>query len=391
MKRGLSIVIIVVLLLIISVMGSYIYLDSKKEVVVDKEYLVKTFNDNDLKTIGNVIKEYSYDHNLADKNNIKKWVFNEIKYLGYFNDNKDVLYYEVKGGYLCNGDSFDCVYVSQGGYKEEEMYVYNVYIALKKVEDKYSLVSIEPVLFTTSQLITEDKDGFKMTGYKYEELVNLYKNYIISNGLALKPDIKEWNVELVYLGKSDANIVFKVKNEFSCLSETAYCVYQSQIGENPNKFEGYATMSEGLDGKYKFDSTGIIYDDGIKMPALKEDINNKKVTRDSVAELLKNYLYEKELAFKDKIQTFDVSYITYKGELKEQLGTYSLKATISYNCLDDKRTCVYSDVKEDKKSGLYTFTLEFYLTVNKDGNYDVTYVGDSVSDDHINVDTLVLQ
>ena len=130
MKRGLSIVIIVVLLLIISVMGSYIYLDSKKEVVVDKEYLVKTFNDNDLKTIGNVIKEYSYDHNLADKNNIKKWVFSEIKYLGYFNDNKDVLYYEVKGGYLCNGDSFDCVYVSQGGYKDEVMYVYNVYFAL---------------------------------------------------------------------------------------------------------------------------------------------------------------------------------------------------------------------------------------------------------------------
>ena len=325
------------------------------------------------------------------KNNIKKWVFSEIKYLGYFNDNKDVLYYEVKGGYLCNGDSFDCVYVSQGGYKDEEMYVYNVYIALKKVEDKYSLVSIEPVLFTTSQLITEDKDGFKSTGFEYNELVNLYKNYIISNGLALKPDIKEWNVELVYLGKSDADIVFKTKTEFSCLSEEYSCVYQSQIGENSNKIEGYATMSEGLDGKYKFDSTGIIYDDGIKMPALKEDINNKKVTRDSVAELLKNYLYEKELAFKDKIQTFDVSYITYKGELKEQLGTYSLKATISYNCLDDKRTCVYSDVKEDKKSGLYTFTLEFYLTTNKDGNYDVTYVGDSVSDDHINVDTLVLQ
>lgn len=391
MRKSLSIVIIVVLLLIISVMGGYIYLINKEEVVVEKDYLAKTFNDDDLKTIGNVIKEYSYDHNLADKNNIKKWVFNEIKYLGYFNDNKDVLYYEVKGGYLCNDDSFDCVYVSQAGYMADKLYKYNVNVGLKKNEDKYSLVSIEPVLFTTSQLITEDKDGFKMTGYKYEELVNLYKDYLKCNGLILVPDIKELNVELVYLGKSDADIVFKTKTEFSCLSEEYSCVYQAQVGENPNKFEGYATMSEGLDGKYKFDSTGLIYDDGIKMPALKEDINNKNVTRSDVADLLKKYLYKEQLAFEDNVQTFDVSYITYKGELKGNTGTYSLKATISYNCKDDTRNCVYSDVKEDKKSGLYTFTLEFYLTANKDGSYDVSYVGDSVDDEHINVDTLVLQ
>ena len=391
MKRGLYIVIIICLLIVIATMGSYIYLNNKEEVVVDKEYLAKTFSDDDLKTIGNVIKEYSYDNNLANKDSIKKWEFEEIKYLGYFNNDKDVLYYEVIGEYLCKDDSFDCVYVSQSGHKNEEMYAYNVYVALKKVEDKYSLVSIEPILETTSQMVTDKQDGFKNTGYEYNELVNLYRNYIISNGLALKPDIKAWNIELIYLGKDDANIVFKAKNDFSCLSETAYCVYQAQIGENPNNFETYATMSQGLDGKYKFDTISILYPDGIKMTALKEDINSKKITRDSVAELLKNYLYEKELAYKDKIQTFDVSYITYKGELKEQLGTYSLKATISYNCLDDKRTCVYSDVKEDKKSGLYTFTLEFYLTANKDGNYDVTYVGDSITEEHINVDSLVLQ
>lgn len=391
MKRGLYIVIIICLLIVIATMGSYIYLNNKEEVVVDKEYLSKTFSDNDLKTIGNVIKEYSYDNNLANKDSIKKWEFEEIKYLGYFNNDKDVLYYEVIGEYLCKDGSFDCVYVSQSGHKNEEMCAYNVYVALKKVEDKYSLVSIEPILETTSQMVTDEQDGFKNTGYEYNELVNLYRNYIISNGLALNPDIKEWNIELVYLGKDDANIVFKAKNVFSCLSETAYCIYQAQIGENPNKFETYATMSQGLDGKYKFDTISILYPDGIKMTALKEDINSKKITRDSVAELLKNYLYEKELAYKDKVQTFDVSYITYKGELKEQLGTYSLKATISYNCLDDKRTCVYSDVKEDKESGLYTFTLEFYLTANKDGNYDVTYVGDSISEEHINVDSLVLQ
>lgn len=390
MKKGISIIVVVLLLIVICVMGGYIYLNGKEE-VVEKEYLAKTFKDTDLKVIGDVIKEYSYDNNLADKNNVKIWEFNEIKYLGYFNDNKDVLYYEVSGGYLCNDDSFDCVYVSQSGYMHDKMYEYNVNVGLKKNKDDYSLVSIEPVLFTTSQLVTEDKDGFKNTGYEYQELVTLYKEYLKSNALILNPDIKELNVELIYLGKDGADIVFRTKTEFSCLSETYYCVYQSQIGENPNKFDGYVTMSQSLDGKNRFVMSSIIYDDGIKMPALKEDINNKKVTRDSVGEVLKNYLYEKELAFKDNVQTFDVSYITYKGELKGNPGTYSLKATISYNCKDDTRNCVYSDVKEDKKSGLYTFTLEFYLTANKDGNYDVTYVGDSISDDHINIDTLVLQ
>lgn len=392
MRNKLSIIIIFLLILIISVLSSYIYLDYKESnKVSDTEYMSRTFKDDDLKVISGVIKEYSYDNGLAIKDNINKWKFDSIEYLGYFEKNKEVLFYEVRGKYLCNDDSYDCVYVAQGGNKVDKMYEYHVYVGLKKFKDEYSIVTVEPVLLTTSQFLTKEKGGFKETGYQYQELVTLYKEYIISNGLALSPDIKEWNVDLVYLGKEDENLVFNVNTKYSCLSETPYCVYQAQMGDNPYDYNVFATMSEGKDGKYKFDTISIVYDDGIKLTALKEDINNKEVTRDDVALLLKKYLYEKELAFEDNVLTFDVSYITYNGELKGKVGSYSLKATISYNCKDDTRTCVYSDVKEDKTSGLYTFTLEFYLTANKNGNYDVTYVGDSVNNDHVLVDTVVLQ
>ena len=212
MKKGLLVFVIVILLIVICAMGGYIFLNiNSEEEIIGKSYLAKTFKDDDLKSIENVIKEYSYDNNLADKKNIKKWEIEEIKYLGYFNNDKDIYYYEVTGGYLCEDGTGDCVYVAQSEYLNIDMNSYHVYVALKKMDDEYSLVSIDSVIETTTQMVTEDKDGFKNTGYEYDELVRLYKDYIIGNGLALKPDINEWDVKLIYLGKQDEDLIFNVK------------------------------------------------------------------------------------------------------------------------------------------------------------------------------------
>ena len=132
---------------------NYIYLDYQEE--KDNEvptYLSTVFKVTENDKIAKVIKDYSYDNNLADKDNIETWEFESIKYIGYLEGNKDEVYYRVSGTYSCKDLSSDCVYMDQVIDKSEIVFGYEVYVTLEKVDDGYKLLDISSGVETVTNV-----------------------------------------------------------------------------------------------------------------------------------------------------------------------------------------------------------------------------------------------
>lgn len=395
MSKRFNIAPLIMFLLFICVigMGVYIFIDYKKDIENNTvpSYLSKSFNVDNTKEISSVIKEYSYDNNLALKDNIKSWDLDSIKYIGYLENDENLELYKVNGTYSCKDESSSCVYVSQVNDEEDGKYGYQVYVTVKKDKDGYKLVDITSQVETVTNVLSNKDDGIRGTGYTQEELVLVYKTYMISNGFVLKPDLSEWNATLTYVGKNKEQLVFFASNSYSCLSGTAYCIYQAQVGENPFVFDIALTMEKDIDGIYKITSIGPKHEVVLEETALEIDIQDGKVTRELVAGKIKDFYITSGGAVQDNLKKFDVSYITYLGDLKSNASMYGMKATITYACNDGMKTCVSEDVKRDPSSKDYTFSVAFDVMLDATGEYKVVQIYPVGNNDHININNIVLK
>lgn len=388
--RGFFSKLFLVLLIIVSgFLIFYVFLYEKDDNSLYGDESYNSFNINDLDKISNAIKDYSYKRHLADESNIESWDFTNIEFYGYFEDDKNLEYYEITGTYLCKDSSYDCIYMKKSGSMNNKKYIYKTYASFRKEKGLYILESVEPNLEFAIPIVRKEQGGFRNTGYEYDKLVDLYKEYIIANGMALKSLINDWKVELIYLGKNNGNLVFNVINAYSCINKDNSCILNSN-NKNSFEFETLVIMKKGLDGIYYFEQYNEKELKSIENPVLKEDIDNNIITRDSLSDQFRQYYYDNELAFKDNVENFDITYIIYKGELKEKHGIYIVNANISYKCVDETGSCVVSDVKKDPNSNLYTFVVEFYLSVNQKGTYDISVKDINKNEETIG-DSLVLQ
>lgn len=374
-------------------MGVYIFLDYKKDIENNTvpSYLTTKFKVDDTKEIEDVIKEYSYDNNLANKDNIDSWKMDNIQLIGHLEDDESVEIYKVNGSYSCKDLSSDCVYVEQVIDKSEGSYGYQVFVTVKKNDDGYTLLDITSQVETVTTIVSDDKDGIRGTGYTNEELILLYKTYLISNGYVLKPDLNEWNVTLKYVGKNKEQLVFFASNSFSCLSGTYTCIYQAQVGENPFVFDIAVMMEKDIDGIYKFVGIDMPFNVVVEETAMEEDIDANKVTRADIAGKIKDFYLANGQAVESNLKVFDVSYVTYLGDLKGNPGMYGMKATITYACNDGMKTCVGEDVKRDPTSKDYTFSVAFDVLIDAEGNYNISKIYPVGNTEHINVNNIVLR
>ena len=395
MEKKFNITPVVMFLLFAAVigMGVYIFLDYKKDIENNTvpSYLKTKFEVEDTKEIEDVIKEYSYDNNLADKDNIRTWKMDDIQLVGHYENDENVEIYKINGSYSCKDDSSNCVYVEQVIDKEENEFGYQVYVTAKKNNDGYTLLDITSQVETVSTVVANDKEGIRGTGYTSLELVDLYKTYLISNGYVLKPDLNEWNATVTYVGKNKEQLVFAASNVYSCLSGTYTCIYQAQVGENPFVFEIALTMEKDIDGIYKFTSIGPKHEVVLEETAMEEDIDTNKVTRTDIAGKIKDFYLTGGHAVESNLKTFDVSYVTYLGDLKGYPGMYGMKATITYACNDGMKTCVAEDVKKDPTSKDYTFSVAFDVLIDAEGNYKISQIYPVGNTEHINVNNIVLR
>lgn len=394
MGKKFNIAPLVMILLFIAVvcMGVYIFIDYKKDIENNTvpSYLSKIISVDDTKDISSVIKEYSYDNNLAIKDNVKSWDFDSIKYIGKL-ENDDIHYYKVNGTYSCKDETSDCVYVSQVSDEIEGKYGYQVYVTLRNDKDGYKLVDISSQVETVTNVNNDKNEGIRGTGYTYEELVELYKDYMVSKGMVMLPDLSEWNVTLRYVGKTKDSLVFYASNNYTCLSGSTYCIYQAQVGVNPNTFEIALTMEKDIDGIYKFTSIDLPFNIVLDETAMEEDIDSNVITRTAMAGKIKDFYISSGGAFEDNLKKFDVSYITYLGDLKSNASMYGMKATITYECNDGMKTCVSEDVKRDPTSKDYTFSVAFDVMISETGEYNVIQIYPVGNNEHINVNNIVLK
>ncbi|MGN1337856.1 MAG: hypothetical protein ACI4WW_05210 [Candidatus Coprovivens sp.] len=394
MGKRFNIAPLIMILLFIAVigMGVYIFIDYKKDIEHNTvpSYLSKVINVDNTKDISSVIKEYSYDNNLAVKDNIKLWNIDSIKYIGKL-ENDDLHYYRVDGTYSCKDESSNCVYVSQVSDVVEGKYEYHVYVTLRNDKDGYKLVDISSQVETVTDVVNDNNEGVRGTGYTYDELVEVYKDFMISKGMVMLPDLNEWNVTLRYVGKVKDSLVFYASNIYTCLSGSNTCIYQSQVGETPNAFEIALFMDKDIDGIYKFTSIDLPFNIVLDETAMEEDIDSNVVTRTGMAGKIKDFYISTGVAVEDNLKKFDVSYVTYLGDLKSNASMYGMKATITYACNDGMKTCVLEDVKRDPSSKDYTFSVAFDVMISETGEYNVVQIYPVGSNEHININNIVLK
>jgi len=97
--------------------------------------------------VSKLVKEYYYNHELVNKDNLNNWEIDDIIYVGYFINNLDNRYYLVKGYYRCNDLGFTCLYNEDLSIIDDNNYYFEIYVAINELENP-RVVSISSELNT---------------------------------------------------------------------------------------------------------------------------------------------------------------------------------------------------------------------------------------------------
>ena len=71
-------------------------------------------------------KDYFNKNGFVTNNNLSSWDINEVIYTGYYPSNKEEAIINLRGTYLCNDNTSDCIYIEQVGEPlENNTYPFN--------------------------------------------------------------------------------------------------------------------------------------------------------------------------------------------------------------------------------------------------------------------------
>ena len=84
-----------------------------------------------------ILKKYYQTNNFQDINNTKYWNIENIRFYGYRQENPNIKYYYVTSTFMCNDNSYNCIYVEQAGNSNKtNEYTANFYIGIEDSEVK---------------------------------------------------------------------------------------------------------------------------------------------------------------------------------------------------------------------------------------------------------------
>ena len=99
-------------------------------------------------------KDYFNKNGFVTNNNLSSWDINEVIYTGYYPSNKEEAIINLRGTYLCNDNTSDCIYIEQVGEPlKNNTYPFNIYMVYKDNQFISASGSINSNIISIDQII----------------------------------------------------------------------------------------------------------------------------------------------------------------------------------------------------------------------------------------------
>lgn len=359
-KSILPLCIILAFIIFISVLGISIFRsinkDSSKENIGEKVSYKNNFNLDDLIPL---VKDYYKIKKLVTLSNLESWNITKATYIGASKD-KNTGYYHLEGTYSCKDQTSSCVYVSQEVSKNGKN-IFDVYVEVEEKTDEKKILSISQ-LSPDNNSIYKDEEELSSDLSKYNDIVNLLKNYYETNNLVNTNNLKSWDFTSVeYYYKKDNSFVYEIQSIYICKDNTSDCIYVSQVNDanNDNSYtiKLYVEVDESKSQIISIDT----------LPYKETAKEDNKITKESIISPVKKYFEDNSFVNKDTLISWDITKVTYIGFFTTKPNEKIYKLEGSYKCQDSSSECLYLEQTGEKNPD-NTYPFQIYATFTVDNN-----------------------
>lgn len=164
--KGIIWLITILIVLILVLAGYIVYekvLTDKKDIVDDnnittiittKKTDIKNEDDINFNDLVKLLKNYYINQEIQNENsdfyeddNVEIWNIQNIKYLGYYEEQENIKYYIADGYFKCKDNGYTCIYMEQVDYETTDKIPFKAVFAIKQTDNKYEFDHMESQSF----------------------------------------------------------------------------------------------------------------------------------------------------------------------------------------------------------------------------------------------------